>query len=339
MSSSAQAKKEAEKFFEAKTAKEHSGARLDQFLATQIPDLSRSRLKLLLLGGQVRVNGRNVGDPAYRVKPGETVMVRVPAPEPAKPKAQKMPLDVVFEDGDLIVINKPAGLVVHPGAGNKSGTLVNALIAHCGDSLSGIGGEIRPGIVHRLDKDTSGLLVIAKNDKTHNALSKQFADHGKDGSLTRAYMALVWGVPDPRRGSVNAPIARDPKSREKMAVLPGGKHAVTHYEILERYAGRDGLPIVSLVECRLETGRTHQIRVHMTRLGYPLLGDEVYGAGFRTKSSQLTQKAQKAFAALNRQALHAWHIGFVHPGTGKKVKFERRFPPDLQKLVDSLKSS
>ncbi len=339
MSLSATAKKEAEKFFEATTSKEHSGSRLDQFLATQIPDLSRSRLKLLLLGGQVRVNGRNVGDPAYRVKPGETVMVRVPAPEPAKPKAQKMPLDVVFEDGDVIVINKPAGLVVHPAAGNRNGTLVNALLAHCGDSLSGIGGEIRPGIVHRLDKDTSGLLVVAKNDKAHAALSKQFADHGKDGSLIRAYLALVWGVPDPRRGTISAPIARDPKAREKMAVLPGGKHAVTHYEIHERYAGKDGLPIVTLVECRLETGRTHQIRVHLTRIGHPLLGDDVYGAGFRTKASQLTTKSQKAFGQLKRQALHAYQLGFVHPRTGKKVVFERRFPPDLAKLADSLKSS
>lgn len=338
MTSSATAKKEAEKFFEATPSKEHSGARLDQFLATQIPDLSRSRLKLLLLGGQVRVNGRNVGDPAYRVKPGEVVMVRVPPPEPAKPKPQKMALDVVHEDDDIIVINKPAGLVVHPGAGNKSGTLVNALIAHCGDSLSGIGGEIRPGIVHRLDKDTSGLLVIAKNDKAHNALSKQFADHGRDGSLKRAYLALVWGVPEPRRSTINAPIARDPKAREKMAVLPGGKPAITHYEILERYAGKDGLPIVTLVECRLETGRTHQIRVHMTRIGHPLLGDEVYGAGFRTKASQLTAKAQKIFEKLGRQALHAYQLGFVHPATGKKVLFERRLPPDLQKLVDSLKS-
>ena len=323
---------------EAIAGEEDAGARLDRFLATRISDLSRSRLKLLLLGKQVLLNGKTIGDPAYRVKPGDQVEVRVPPPEPARPQAEAIPLAIVHEDDDLIVIDKPAGLVVHPAAGNHDGTLVNALIAHCGDSLSGIGGEKRPGIVHRLDKDTSGLLVVAKTDRAHQALSQQFADHGRSGALVRGYLALVWGVPEPRRGVIDAPIMRDPKSRERMAVLPGGRRAVTRYEIHDRYAGKDGLPVASLVECRLETGRTHQIRVHFTRIGHPLLGDPVYGAGFRTKESQLTPKAAKAFDQLRRQALHAYLLGFVHPVTGKKLTFESRLPPELSRLVEALKS-
>ena len=323
---------------EAVAGEEDAGARLDRFLATRISDLSRSRLKLLLLGKQVLLNGKTIGDPAYRVKPGDQVEVRVPPPEPARPQAEAIPLAVVHEDDDLIVIDKPAGLVVHPAAGNHDGTLVNALIAHCGDSLSGIGGEKRPGIVHRLDKDTSGLLVVAKTDRAHQALSQQFADHGRSGALVRGYLALVWGVPEPRRGVIDAPIMRDPKSRERMAVLPGGRRAITRYEIHDRYAGKDGLPVVSLIECRLETGRTHQIRVHLTRIGHPLLGDPVYGAGFRTKESQLTPRAAKAFDKLRRQALHAYLLGFVHPVTGKKLTFESRLPPELSRLVEALKS-
>jgi 23S rRNA pseudouridine1911/1915/1917 synthase len=323
---------------EAVAGEEEAGSRLDRFLATRISDLSRSRLKMLLLGKQVLLNGKTIGDPAYRVKPGDLLEVRVPPPEPARPKGEAIPLAIVHEDDELIVIDKPAGLVVHPAAGNHDGTLVNALIAHCGDSLSGIGGEKRPGIVHRLDKDTSGLLVVAKTDRAHQALSTQFADHGRSGALVRGYLALVWGVPEPRRGVIDAPIMRDPKSRERMAVLPGGRRALTHYEIHDRYAGKDGLPVVSLVECRLETGRTHQIRVHFTRIGHPLLGDPVYGAGFRTKESQLTPKAAKVFDMLHRQALHAYLLGFAHPATGKKLTFESKLPPDLYSLVKALKT-
>jgi 23S rRNA pseudouridine1911/1915/1917 synthase len=314
-------------------------ARLDRFLAKRIADLSRTRLKQLILNGEVSVSGQTIRDPEYRVKSGDRAEVNVPPPEPARPKAEKIPLVIVHEDDDLIVIEKPAGLVVHPAAGNRGGTLVNALIAHCGDSLSGIGGEKRPGIVHRLDKDTSGLLVVAKTDRAHQGLSRQFADHGRTGPLLRGYLALVWGVPEPRRGTIDAPIARDPKARERMAVLPGGRRAVTRYEILERYAGKDGLPVVSLIECRLETGRTHQIRVHLTRIGHPLLGDPVYGAGFRTKVSQLTPKATKAFNKLKRQALHAYLLGFAHPVTGKKLEFKSPLPPDLYRLAEALKSS
>ena len=334
---SADQDKNSGKFFEATAGGVDDGSRLDRFLAARIPDLSRTRLKMLLLGGQVRVNERTVGDPAYRVKSGEAVRVRVPPPEPARPKAEAIPLNVVHEDDDIVVVDKQAGLVVHPAPGNETGTLVNALIAHCGDSLSGIGGEKRPGIVHRLDKDTSGLLVVAKTDRAHAALSRQFADHGRKGALVRGYLALVWGAPEPRRGMIDAPIARDPKARERMAVLPGGRRAVTHYEVRERYSGKDGLLVASQLECRLETGRTHQIRVHLTRIGHPLLGDEVYGAGYRTKSAQLTPQAAKALGQLGRQALHAYRLGFSHPVTGKPLVFESPLPPALARLVEALK--
>jgi 23S rRNA pseudouridine1911/1915/1917 synthase len=213
-------------------AKKDAGERIDRFLAAHAGDLSRSRLKQLLLDGEVRVGDGTVKDPAYRVKSGDRIELHIPVARPAKPKGENIPLNVVFEDDQLIVIDKPAGLVVHPAAGNEDGTLVNALIAHCGSSLSGIGGEKRPGIVHRLDKDTSGLLVVAKTDKAHRKLSEQFADHGRTGPLLRGYLAFVWGVPDPRRGTVDLKIGRDPKSREKMAVVPNGKRAVTRYALL-----------------------------------------------------------------------------------------------------------
>jgi 23S rRNA pseudouridine1911/1915/1917 synthase len=319
--------------------KDDAGARLDRFLAAHAGDFSRSRLKQLLLDGEVRVGGRTIKDPAYRVKSGDKFELHIPPAKPARPEAQDIPLNVVFEDDQVIVIDKPPGLVVHPAAGNEDGTLVNALIAHCGKSLSGIGGEKRPGIVHRLDKDTSGLLVVAKNDKAHRNLSEQFADHGRTGPLKRVYLALVWGVPEPRRGTIDAPIGRDPRAREKMAVVPRGKRAVTHYMLLDRYAGEDRLPVASLVECRLATGRTHQIRVHMTRIGHPLLGDQVYGAGFKTKASQLGEDAQKAMARFKRQALHAYQLGFAHPISGKALFFESLLPPDMAKLVQSLKST
>jgi 23S rRNA pseudouridine1911/1915/1917 synthase len=329
----------AENIVKAVAGKADAGSRLDRFLAAHAGDYSRSRLKQLLLDGEVRVSARTIKDPAYRVKSGDAVVLRVPPPQPAKPAAQKIPLKIVYEDDQIVVIDKPAGLVVHPAAGNEDGTLVNALIAHCGESLSGIGGEKRPGIVHRLDKDTSGLLVVAKTDKAHRALSEQFADHGRTGPLVRAYLALVWGVPDPRRGVINAPIARDPKSRERMAVLPGGRRAVTRYELRERYAGENGLPVASLVECRLTTGRTHQIRVHLTRIGHPLVGDEVYGAGYRSKASQMPPDARRLMPRFRRQALHAYQLGFAHPKTGETMLFESPLPADISRLVDTLKST
>jgi 23S rRNA pseudouridine1911/1915/1917 synthase len=310
-----------------------AGARLDRFLAANVPSLSRTRLKELILVGAVRLGARAAGDPGYRLKAGERVTLRVPPPVPARPRAEPIPLQVVHEDADVIVIDKPAGLVVHPAAGNRTGTLVNALIAHCGDSLSGIGGEKRPGIVHRLDKDTSGLLVVAKNDRAHRALASQFADHGRSGGLERAYLALVWGVPKPPQGTIDLAIGRDPKSRVRMTVRAGGRHAVTHYAVRATYEGADGEPVASLVECRLETGRTHQIRVHMARLGHPLIGDAVYGSGFRSKEKRLVPRVRAAVAALGRQALHAYRLGFLHPVTGKFLGFESKFPMDLAAVI------
>jgi 23S rRNA pseudouridine1911/1915/1917 synthase len=311
-----------------------AGLRLDRFLAARV-DLSRTRLQHLIRAGEAAIGGRTIRDPEYRVKPGERVALNVPPAEPAKPAGEAIPLRVVHEDDELIVIDKPAGLVIHPAPGNRTGTLVNALIAHCGQSLSGIGGEKRPGIVHRLDKDTSGLLVVAKTDRAHRALSAQFADHGRAGALERAYLALVWGAPKSPHGTVDAPIGRDPKSRVRMAVRAGGRRAVTHYAVGAVYQGRDGKPVASLVECRLETGRTHQIRVHMARLGHPLLGDAVYGAGFRSKARHLGPAAQARLAALGRQALHAYRLGFAHPVSGKVVRFESKLPADLAALVNA----
>ncbi len=239
----------------------------------------------------------------------------------------------------MIVIDKPAGMVVHPAAGNRSGTLVNALIAHCGASLSGIGGEKRPGIVHRLDKDTSGLLVVAKNDQAHRSLSAQFADHGRTNDLSRGYLALVWGVPKPAQGTIIAPIARDPRSRVKMAVRKNGKEAITHYEVLRDYLGAEGKPLAAMVRCELETGRTHQIRVHFAKAGHPLLGDSVYGAGFQSKAALLPEKARDALKGLNRQALHAYRLAFSHPRTGKLLAFESKLPKELSVLEKSFKKA
>jgi 23S rRNA pseudouridine1911/1915/1917 synthase len=310
-----------------------AGARLDRFLAGRVPSLSRTRLKELILAGAVRLGARAAEDPAYRLKAGDRIALRLPPSAPAKPAAEAIPLRVVHEDADVIVIDKPAGLVVHPAAGNRTGTLVNALIAHCGDSLSGIGGERRPGIVHRLDKDTSGLLVVAKTDRAHRALAAQFADHGRSGDLERAYLALVWGVPRPPQGVIDLAIGRDPKSRVRMAVRSSGRRAVTHYAMRATYKGADGKPIASLVECRLETGRTHQIRVHMARLGHPLIGDAIYGSGFRSKEGQLSPKVRAAVMALSRQALHAYRLGFSHPATGRNLAFDSKLPPDLATVL------
>jgi 23S rRNA pseudouridine1911/1915/1917 synthase len=258
---------------------------------------------------------------------------------------------VIYEDDDIIVIDKPRNLVVHPATGNWTGTLVNALIAHCGDSLSGIGGERRPGIVHRLDKDTTGVMVVAKNDRAHQALAAQFADHGKsDESFERSYLALVWGAPDRPHGTIDKPIDRHPKARDRMAVRQGGREAVTRWQVLERYPGMPGTrrigragkpekpeaPVASLVACRLETGRTHQIRVHLASIGYPVMGDRVYGAGFRTKTALLPPEAQAALESLGRQALHAHILAVKHPLTGEILTFRSELPPDLARLRTAL---
>ena len=293
--------------------------------------MSRARFQDLIAKGLVHVEGKAETEARRKMKPGETAIARIPAAAPASPASEAIPLSVLYEDGDLIVIDKPAGLVVHPAPGHKGGTLVNALLAHCGESLSGIGGVSRPGIVHRLDKDTSGVMVVAKTDRAHRSLSEQFAAHGRDGRLHRAYLALVWGVPERRTGRIEAAIARSTVNRQKMAVSgsAAARHAVTHYEVIEAF----GSPAyASLVRCRLETGRTHQIRVHMAHIGHPLLGDQVYGKGFASSASRLSAGGQAKLRALGRQALHASELGFIHPVTGVPMRFESPLPADLASL-------
>ena len=314
-----------------------TGERLDRFLPHQFPQLSRSRFQTLIANGCVDVEGAAVTEARRKVKAGEHVTVRLPPAVAAEPLPETIDLDIIYEDDALIVIDKPAGLVVHPAAGHETGTLVNALIAHCGESLSGIGGVRRPGIVHRLDKDTSGLLVVAKTDTAHKGLSEQFAAHGRDGRLERAYLAVVWGAPERKRGIIDAPIGRHGTMREKMSVVhrPDARQAVTHYEVEQSYGTP---PVASLLRCRLETGRTHQIRVHMAHLGHPLLGDETYGKGFKSSIHKLPEAAQTALQALRRQALHAAVLGFEHPVTGKAMRFESKAPADLSLLIEALRS-
>ena len=299
--------------------------------------LSRSRLKALILDGAVAIGPRTIRDPGYRVNAGDAVTVDVPPPQPATPEPERIPLDVVYEDSDIVVIDKPAGLVVHPAAGHASGTLVNALIAHCGDSLSGIGGVKRPGIVHRLDKDTSGLMVAAKNDAAHRSLAAQFADHGRSGPLQRGYLAFAWGAFERPKGTIEAPIDRHPHSRTKMAVRGSGRHAVTHWQTLEKFPGAGDKTVASLVSCRLTTGRTHQIRVHLAHAGHPLLGDATYATGFKTKAAQLAAPARQALADLGRQALHAYLLTIEHPRLGKKLEFRSELPGDLARLHHALR--
>jgi len=324
---------------EVTVAGDEGSVRLDRVLAARHPDLSRSRLKGLILAGSVTVGTAEIRDPAYHVVRGDTITIDLPEPVAAEPEGEDIALDIVFEDQDIIVIDKPKGLVVHPAAGHASGTLVNALIAHCGTSLSGIGGVRRPGIVHRLDKDTTGLMVVAKNDRAHQSLSAQFADHGRTGAMERGYLAFVWGVPNRQHGTIDAPIDRHPHAREKMAVRDGGREAITHWEIVETFAGRDGKPVASLLACRLETGRTHQIRVHLAHAGHPLMGDSVYGPHFKTKASHLGPEGQKALADLARQALHAYLLVIGHPGTGEILHWESPLPEDLVHLKMKLEAA
>ncbi len=302
-------------------------ARLDKFLATALPDISRNRLKGLIESGHVRVGGETIAEPAYRVKPAAEIELRVPeASAEAAPEPQAMALGIHYEDGDLIVIDKPAGLVVHPAPGNPDRTLVNALAAHCGASLSGIGGVRRPGIVHRLDKDTSGLLVAAKNDAAHAGLSRLFAAH----DLQRAYLALVWGSPAPAAGVIEGNIGRNPRNRKKMAIVTrGGREARTRYRVREHLA--DGC--WSLVECRLETGRTHQIRVHLTSRGHAVVGDPVYGGRRGAAKKALPPAAAEALKQWRRQALHAYRLAFKHPLSGEFMEFTSPPPADMQALL------
>jgi len=314
-------------------APEHGGERLDRFLAAAAANLSRTRVKSLIEAGHASVDGATVKDPSLLLCSGQTAGLHLPPPADPAPLGQNIALEIVFEDDHLIVIDKPAGLVVHPAGGHESGTLVNALIAHCGASLSGVGGVKRPGIVHRLDKDTSGLLVAAKTDAAHRGLARLFADHGKSLPLTRAYLAFVWGTPSRSSGTIDAPLARPATGRQKVAVVPAGRgrHALTHWRLIESFTGE-----ASLISCRLETGRTHQIRVHMAHIGHPVLGDPVYAAGFKSKTARLPPEAQACVASLCRQALHATTLGFPHPLTGVQLRFESTLPQDLRGLRDVL---
>jgi 23S rRNA pseudouridine1911/1915/1917 synthase len=312
------------------------GVRLDVFLSKCLPELSRTRVQALIKQGEVRLAGATIVDAKYRVKPGDRFELTVPPPVPAEPEGETIPLNILYEDDALIVIDKPAGLVVHPGAGHSSGTLVNALIAHCGASLSGIGGVARPGIVHRLDKDTSGVLVVAKTDQAHRALAAEFADHGRKGALERSYLALIWGTPPLPHGTIDAPIGRHPTSRTKMAVLPNkGRHAVTHYRVLETFGGHP--PIASLVECTLETGRTHQVRAHLAHLGTPVIGDPLYAQGFKSKPRNLPEPLRTKIMQLDRQALHAARLAFTHPKTGTLLEFNSQLPEELAEILESFK--
>ena len=324
-----------------------AGGRVDAYLANQFEGLSRSRFKDLIKSGSLKVNENTETSPNYRLKSGDHLSFHMPPPEDPVPKGEDIPLNIVFEDDDLIVVDKPANMVVHPAVGNWTGTLVNALIHHCGDSLSGVGGVRRPGIVHRLDKETSGLLVVAKNDMAHRSLSEQFADHGRTGSLERAYFAFVWGCPRRRKDKIETEIGRAPNNRVKMAVTKsGGRFAITHYSVVETFgsspasAGANPSPaapsIASLVQCHLETGRTHQIRVHMTHIGCPLLGDPVYGTGFSSKAELLPGPLSKIVKSMKRQALHAGLLAFSHPRNNEVMRFESALPQELQSLREGL---
>jgi len=321
-----------------------TGKRLDQWLADMLaPDFSRARLQAVIRGGGVRVDGLVVTQPRLKLQAGQRVTFDLPEIEEAIPQAENIALDILYEDEALIVLNKPSGLVVHPGNGNPSGTLVNALLHHCGSSLSGIGGVRRPGIVHRLDKGTSGVMVVAKNDQAHRHLSAQFADHGRNGVMARRYLALVWGQPTPMTGTINAAIGRDLRDRTKKRVVEranqsDARQATTHFTVRETYGpkGKEGL--ISLVECRLETGRTHQIRVHMAHIGHPLIGDGVYGTAFRTKVHILDNPLHHQVQTFPHQALHAYHLTFAHPLSGTALKFETALPDAFANLVKNLQS-
>lgn len=306
---------------------DHQGQRLDKFLADQLFDLSRSRLQALIEGGHVRISPDRKVNCSLKLKEGDLVTVQVPPPEEATPRAVDIHLNIIYEDEDLLVINKEAGMVVHPAPGHTDDTLVNALLAHCGESLSGIGGVKRPGIVHRLDKETSGLMVVAKNDKAHQKLTEQFSDR----SLSRIYVALVWGLVTPAEGTITTQIGRHPGNRQKMAVVSwGGREAVTHYHSLAHYPkGNEPAMGLTLVECKLATGRTHQIRVHMHHIGHPLLGDPLYG---HTPKGAL-KLWPEAIIRFPRQALHAKSIQFIHPRTREMVRFEVDLPDDIATVL------
>ncbi len=311
-------------------SEDKDGMRLDRFLTEEMPGMSRSRVKALIDQGHISSLDAKKINPSAKVIGGQTFVITIPPVAAADPEPQNIPLDILFEDEHLLVLNKPVGLVVHPAAGNWDGTLVNALLFHCGDSLSGIGGVARPGIVHRLDKDTSGVMVVAKSDLAHRHLAGQFEAH----SLERAYKAVVWGVPSPREDRIESLIGRSPNNRKKMAVLEiGGKYAATNYRV-ERVLGR----AASLLECRLETGRTHQIRVHMSHLGYSIVGDPVYGGGGRNKLKLASVDVRNQINAFKHQALHAHLIGFIHPKSREFMRFTVDVSNEINELMGLLEN-
>ena len=304
------------------------GQRLDRFLADAIGTLSRSRVKSLIEQGQARRDGEVLKEPSDPVRPGATYQLDLPPPAPATPQPEAIPFPILHEDSDLIVLDKPAGLVVHPAPGNQDGTLVNALLAHCGDSLTGIGNERRPGIVHRLDKDTSGTMVVAKTQLANNALTAAFAAR----DLDRAYLALVWGLPNPLEGDIEGDIGRDKRDRKRMAVVTrNGKPALTHYRTLRAWG-----TAVALLECRLTTGRTHQIRVHLASRGHPVVGDPLYLRRVPATARALPEPIRHRLLDFPRQALHAARLGFAHPRTGAALSFATEPPPDMAELLASL---
>lgn len=336
--------------WEARTAEDgDAGQRVDKWLSSWT-ELSRARIKALVESDCVRADGTLIRKLTGKVKPGVEYAVHVPPPVDDTPTPEDIPLSILYEDEYLIVIDKPSGLTVHPAPGSRSGTLVNALLFHCADSLSGIGGVMRPGIVHRLDKDTSGVMVVAKTDAAHRGLAKQFAKH----TMERAYICLVRGRPNPRSGTIATRLARAPHDRKKQAVVRGtnndldasdhGRHAITHYAGLRGFGQKKnasvGTPVVAEVECRLETGRTHQIRVHMAHIGCPLLGDPLYGnhKSFLSDKSEIESRVRDAVATFKRQALHARSLGFIHPVTKEELLFETLPPADYQALVAALES-
>ena len=314
--------------------------RLDRVLAARAPELSRSRLKALILAGQVSIAGAPIRDPAYHVAKGDTITIDVPEAVAAEPEGEAIALDIVYEDDDIIVINKPKGLVVHPAAGHETGTLVNALIAHCGNSLSGIGGVKRPGIVHRLDKDTTGLMVAAKNDRAHKSLTEQFADHGRTGAMRRGYRAFAWGASEPparHRGRADRPpsacAGEDGRARKR----PAGRSPIGRSR--KSFNGRDGKPIASLLACQLETGRTHQIRVHLAHIGHPLLGDAVYGPHFKTKANALGPKARPRWPPWDGRRCTLICLPSSIPGPEKFSAGRRPLPEDLLLLQSALRAA
>jgi 23S rRNA pseudouridine1911/1915/1917 synthase len=323
-----------EKVLSYKASSDDIGKRIDQYLAQNESDISRTRLKNLILNGSLKLLDEIIIDPSYRIKENDIFNLLIPEAKDPTPKAENIKLEIIFEDEDLVVVNKPKGLVVHPAPGNQNKTLVNALINHCGSSLSGIGGERRPGIVHRLDKDTSGLIVVAKNDKSHNGLSEQFKNHGRDGKLIRSYKAIVWGVPKFSSGSISTYLGRSSKNRKKMAIYKdeksGRKIAITHWKILKKNI----LNNISLIECRLETGRTHQIRVHLDHISHPVIGDPLYGQGYKTRIGKLDDKIKILVDKLeNKQALHADQLGFEHPLTKENHIFQVDPPKEMIRII------